>query len=69
MLQEDLEKKIRESYKEPIVIIMHPKTWFDLADEAGRKFCDFGGITPEFTYKGIRVIRSFDIEQGSFEVY
>ena len=69
MIQEDLENKISESHKDVIVIIMHPKTWFDLADEAGRKFCDFGGVTPEFTYKGIRVIRTFDIEQGSFEVY
>lgn len=75
MIRDNLDNEIYTLYeqtgKEVSLIVMHPQTWIDLTKEV------FENISlainpynpfPPLEYRGIRVLRSFDMEEGEFEV-
>ena len=73
MIQEKLENQIHnlimETAKEPKLIVMHPQTWVDLVKEVTSK--DDIAINrhdPNMKYRGIKVLRSFDLLEGEFEM-
>ncbi len=74
MMQSKLENAIStfifsHGWKDISLIIMHPKTWADLIKEADINVCRLTiyRYDSELKYKGIRVVRSSDMEEGSFE--
>jgi len=73
MLQEKLENQlrntVRETCKEPNLIVMHPLTWTYLIHEVylhmrlGVYMQD-----SDLMYRGIKVRRSLDMNEGEFEM-
>lgn len=73
MIQDKLENKIHsmimETAREPKLIVMHPQTWVDLAKEVtGKDEMVINRHNPNMKYRGIKVLRSFDLLEGEFEM-
>jgi len=73
LLQQKLDEKISEAiintYGEPKLIIMHPKTWFDLTNEViGKSEIGILDYNLPMKYKGITVLRSLDVLKGEFKI-
>lgn len=73
MIQDNLENEIyshiSQNVKYPTLIIMHPQTWINLTKEV----FDSGDTSINMhdlllKYKGVRVLRSFDMIDGVFIV-
>ena len=66
-LENQIHKVIMETAKEPKVIVMHPKTWIDLAKEVeGKHGVSINRYKINMKYRGIKVLRSFDLLKGEF---
>ena len=66
-LENQIYKVIHETGREPRVIIMHPKTWFDLMEEViGKNDISINRHVSDMRYKGIKVIRSLDLSENDF---
>lgn len=50
------------------VIIMHPNTFKILHNAFCNSLQNFDNVMPK-TYRGIKILRSSDLEPGNFEVY
>ena len=73
MIQNKLENKIlnviMETARNPKIIVMHPKTWEDLAKEVtGKDGMAINRHDPNMKYRGIKVLRSLDLLEGEFEM-
>jgi len=68
-LEEELYQRIRQTGKYCDLIVMHPQTWVDLKKEVfDLDSTVINRHDPSLKYKGIRVIRSLDIEENLFLV-
>ena len=68
-LENTMYSRIMQTGKEIDLIIMHPQTWHDLLTESHTGHdIPINPHDPSLKYKGIRVLRSFDIVKGLFEV-
>ena len=73
MLQEKLEHQLRHSVMEtpiePNLIVMHPLTWILLVHEvASRMKLGVYLQDSNLMYRGIKVRRSLDVNEGEFEM-
>ena len=73
MIQDKLEDQIfdviHETYREPRVIVMHHKTWFDLMKEViGKNDMSINRYSSDMKYKGIKILRSEDVLENEFIV-
>ena len=61
-LENQLRNLIRETGRDPKIIVMHPQTWIDLAKEVNDKFgMAINRYDPNLRYRGIKVLRSWDL--------
>lgn len=68
-LEYKLYEKISQTGRECDLIVMHPKTWQDLFQEIiYSDRMEISKFDPILKYRGIRVLRSLDIQEGLFEV-
>jgi hypothetical protein len=68
-LESEIHNYILDNNLDVTLIIMHPKTWEDLRKESF--MCDFSFMNRHsivLKYRGIKVIRSYDIRQEVFEL-
>ena len=73
MIQDKLENQISDvviqGRRDPKFIVMHPQTWVDLVKEmSGIDGIGLNLYTSGMKYKGIKVLRSFDLLEGEFEM-
>lgn len=74
MLQNILEQAIdRHVYRtgtQPVLIIVHPATWQQLREQVFSELANWSidRHSTSLKYRGIRVIRSVDVQEGIFEV-
>ena len=68
-LESEIQDYIVNNSWEVKLIIMHPKTWQNLKEEIFIGVFDLiNRHSTDLKYRGIRVIRSYDIEEGVFEL-
>lgn len=68
-LENQIHDKIMETRREPNLIVMHPETWIDLVKEIfGKNGMEVNRQDQNMKYKGIKVLRSLDVNEGGFEM-
>jgi len=68
-LENEIYTKVCKTGKEPDLIVMHPTTWQDLSKEImSNDRLEINRHRLDLSYRGIKVIRSFDLEHGVFEI-
>ena len=69
LLENTMYARMAQTGREIDLIIMHPQTWHELLDESHISYkIPINPHDPSLKYKGIRVLRSFDMVKGLFEV-
>lgn len=72
-IQENLENQfialVLKTRREPTVIVMHPNTWEYLVTEVIEKYSmNISSGDQNMKYRGCKVLRSLDLNEGEFEI-